>query len=761
VDRSLVEPTSSSIESVKRALAFEALLGRVFERFTDVDDSEFDAAVSDALADIGAFVGADRAYVIRYDGVTARTFMTHEWCSAGIPSSIGDEQGRSFDEAPRQQATLEALRVNEIRSVAGLPEDWSEDRRYLADQGITAILEVPLVRSGRLVGVIGFDSVTGAVPWTTEDIIVLQAVAALFAQVTERRVVREGLAEAAEDLAIAIDDLRRSEARFGALVDRLPLAVERIDRDGTRLFANDWASDLPMDLAGLRGLVGSPPTTDRAVADPLVAAALAVFALGEAQTIEVDLPIGGSTRRVEVDLTPEFNPSGGVETLLLVSQDVTERFAYEQALSHAATHDALTGLPNRAMFDALLDNARGARVTGGEPVAVLFIDLDAFKDVNDSMGHAAGDALLVEVAGRLRAALPAAEALARLGGDEFGVMLDGHDEVAATAVAADLVAALQQPLEVGDHRLIVSASIGIAVAHEAEAVANLLRWADIAMYRAKRVRRSGFAVYDRALSDEVRDRLRTDQWLRRALELDEVEVAYQPVVELTSGVPVGVEALVRWRPGHGEQVDAASFVPVAEANGTIVPIGRAVLTEACEALAAWRREGLVGTGFTLSVNVSARQLERAALVAEVETAVADAGIDPAALCLEVTETALIADLDHAASVLGAIREQGVRVAIDDFGTGYGSLALLQHLPVDELKLDRSFVSRLTEDAGADVIARAVCGLAAGLGLGLIAEGIETPGQRERLAALGCARAQGYLFSRPLDSAGLRSWLASR
>lgn len=761
MDRSLVEPTSSSIESVKRAVAFESVLSRVFERFTDVADVDFDGAVAAALADIGSFVGADRAYVIRFDEAISLTFMTHEWCAEGIPSSIEEEQGRSFDEAPRQQITLQELRVNEIRSVANLPDDWAEDRRYLTDQGITAILEVPLVRGGRLVGVIGFDSVTDAVPWTTEDITVLQAVAALFAQVTERRVAAEGLAEAAEDLASAIDDLRRSEARFGALVDRLPLAVQRIDRDGTVLFANEGAVDLPMDLAGLRGLVGSPPTTDRAVADPLVAAALAVFALGEAQTIEVDLPIGGSTRRVEVDLTPEFNPSGGVETLLLVSQDVTERFAYEQALSHAATHDALTGLPNRAMFDALLDNARGARVTGGEPVAVLFIDLDAFKDVNDSMGHAAGDALLVQVAGRLRAALPAAEALARLGGDEFGVMLDGHDEVAATAVAADLVAALQQPLEVGDHRLIVSASIGIAVAHEAEAVANLLRWADIAMYRAKRVRRSGFAVYDRALSDEVRDRLRTDQWLRRALELDEVEVAYQPVVELTSGVPVGVEALVRWRPGHGEQVDAASFVPVAEANGTIVPIGRAVLTEACEALAAWRREGLVGAGFTLSVNVSARQLERAALVAEVETAVADAGIDPAALCLEVTETALIADLDHAASVLGAIREQGVRVAIDDFGTGYGSLALLQHLPVDELKLDRSFVSRLTEDAGADVIARAVCGLAAGLGLGLIAEGIETPGQRERLAALGCARAQGYLFSRPLDSAGLRSWLASR
>lgn len=760
MERSLVEPTGSGIESVKRAVAFESVLGRVFDRFTDVADADFDGAVDAALADIGAFVGADRAYVIRFDEQVSRTFMTHEWCAEGIPSSIDEEQGRSFEEAPRQQSTLQQLRVNEIRSVANLPEDWAEDRKYLADQGITAILEVPLVRSGYLVGVIGFDSVTDAVPWTTEDITVLQAVAALFAQVTERRVAAEGLAEAADDLASAINDLRRAEARFGALVDRLPLAVQRIDRNGAVLFANNGAAELPIDLAGLRGLVGLPPTTDRAVSDPLVAAALAVFAIGEPQTAEIDLLLHGERRRVEVDLTPELDSAGDVETLLLVSQDVTERYAYEQALSHAATHDALTGLPNRAMFDALLENVRGASAASGRTVAVLFIDLDAFKDVNDSLGHAAGDELLVRFAERLRSAAPVADAIARLGGDEFAVLLDGDDEVAATVVASEVIAALQQPIEVGDQRLIVSASIGIAVAHEPDAVPNLLRWADIAMYRAKRVRRSGFAVYDRALSDELRDRLRTDQWLRRALELGEIEVAYQPIVELANGAPVGVESLVRWRPGHGEQVDAASFVPVAEANGTIVPIGRAVLTEACRTLGVWCREGLVGSGFTLSVNVSARQLDRAALVAEVEAAIADAGIEPSSLCLEVTETALIADLDHAAAVLGAIRNLGVRVAIDDFGTGYGSLGLLQHLPVDELKLDRSFVSRLTEDAGADVIARAVCGLAAGLGLGLVAEGVETPAQQQWLAALGCARAQGYLFSRPLDAAGLRSWLAS-
>ncbi|MEY3362180.1 MAG: hypothetical protein RL531_1899, partial [Actinomycetota bacterium] len=419
--------SGSGIEAVKRALAFEAVLGRVFERFADVDDADFDATVVAALDDIGSFVGADRAYVIRFDETTALTFMTHEWCAEGIPASIEDEQGRSFDEAPRQQAVLQAMRVNEIRSVADLPDAWAQDRDYLAAEGITAILEVPLARAGRLVGVIGFDSVTDAVPWTTEDITLLQAVAALFAQVTQRRVVGEGLAEVADDLAVAVDDLRRAEARFGSLVDRLPLAVERVDRDGNRLFANEAAVRLPIDLSGLRGLVDLPQVGEGTPGDELVAAALTVFTLGEAQAVEVDLPVAAGMRRATVDITPEFNATGGVETLLVVTQDITERHEYEQALAHAATHDALTGLPNRAMFDALLENARGFSAGTGEPVAVLFIDLDAFKDVNDSLGHAAGDTLLVRVAERLRSAVPAADALVRLGGDEFAVLLDGHD----------------------------------------------------------------------------------------------------------------------------------------------------------------------------------------------------------------------------------------------------------------------------------------------------------------------------------------------
>ena len=479
---------------------------------------------------------------------------------------------------------------------------------------------------------------------------------------------------------------------------------------------------------------------------------ISVFTDGEAHAVETEGGTDERVRRVAVHLTPEFDASGQVETLLVVSQDITARHEYQQALAHAATHDALTGLPNRAMFDALIEAATLAIAEGHGPVSVLFIDLDAFKDVNDSLGHLAGDALLVGVAGRLRATVPAGGALARLGGDEFGLLLTGRDEVAATAVASELLDVLTEPLDVTGNHLIVSASIGIAVAHDADSVGDLLRWSDIAMYRAKRVRRSGYAVYDRALSDEVKERLRTDQWLRRALDLDEITVAYQPIVDLRSGEVLGVEALVRWTPGRRDEVVASDFVPIAEENGTIVPIGRAVLDEACRTVAGWRRDGLVAPDFTVSVNVSARQLAGDGLAADVDAALAASGLPPESLCLEVTETSLIRDLDVAASVLSQIRRRGVRVAIDDFGTGYGSLGLLQQLPVDQLKVDRSFVSRLGEDRDAEVIASTVTALANGLGLDLVAEGVETPEQRDRLLAVGCGRGQGFLFARPASAA---------
>jgi len=745
-----------TVDSMQRLLDFEAVLDGVFRRFSDLDVSEFDAAVDDALAAIGSFVGVDRAYIIVFDDVAQLTWMTHEWCGPGIDPTFEFEQGRPYADAPREQECLSRFEVNEIRDVAALADDWAEDRAYLMAEGITAILEVPLVRGGALVGVIGFDSVTGAVPWTTEDVTVLKAVAVLFAQVTARRTAGDSLAVTEADLAQAVDALQHSEARFERLVDQLPLAVYRFDRRGRLITANRLAAQEPIDLLAVGQVLDGPPSSDRAVDDPIVSAVCAAIESGEPHRVEVSTGSGDRRIRHEVTVTPERSGRGEVVSVLLVSHDITARYEYEQQLAHAATHDALTGLPNRALFDVLLEQAAERIVADGLPVAALFVDLDAFKDVNDSFGHAAGDALLVDVAARLRAALPAVDGVARLGGDEFAVLLHDHDEVSASGVADLVLAAFAEPFESGGETLVVGASIGVAVGRDPAGVLDLLRSSDIAMYRAKRRGRNGYAVYDRALSDEVLERLRIDQWLRRAVELDEITVAYQPVVDLVDGRIRGVEALVRWCPGGGEPTLASEFIPIAEENGTIHAIGRSVLREACATVAAWHAEGVVAPDFALAVNVSARQLDRSDLVDEITSALAQSGLDPHTVWLEVTETALIADHERAVATLAALRRTGIRVSIDDFGTGYGSLGLLQQLPVDALKIDRSFVGRLLEDRGADAITGTVLALATAFGLEVVAEGIERPEQRDRLRSMGCSLGQGYLFSRPVFADELES-----
>ena len=565
-----------AVDALQRLLDFEEVLEGVFRRFTDLDEADFDRAIDDALAAIGSFVGVDRAFVLDFDDESQRTWMTHEWCAPGIAPTFEFEQARPYADAPREQERLSRLEVNEIRDVAALPDDWAEDREYLMAEGITAILEVPLVRSGALVGVIGFESITGAVPWTTEDVTVLKAVATLFAQVTARRSAGHSLAVAEADLAHTVDALQHSEARFERLVDHLPLAVHRFDRKGRLLTANRLALEAPLDLSAVGAVLAAPPTTDREVTNPIVAAVCAAIESGEPHRVE-DSGLDGTRRtRREVSVTPEFGNSGEVISVLVVSQDITERYEYEQDLAHAATHDALTGLPNRAMFDGLVAQAADRIGEDLGAVAVLFVDLDAFKDVNDAFGHAAGDDLLIEVGARLRAALPSVDALARLGGDEFAVLLLDHDEVRASSVAETVLDALVEPFAVSGESLVVGASVGVAVARSAAAVRDLLRASDIAMYRAKRRGHNGYAVYDRALSDEVLERLRLDQWLRRAVDLGEIGVAYQPVVALDDGRIRGVEALVRWYPGRGPAAVASEFVPIAEENGTIhAKIGRA------------------------------------------------------------------------------------------------------------------------------------------------------------------------------------------
>ncbi len=432
----------------------------------------------------------------------------------------------------------------------------------------------------------------------------------------------------------------------------------------------------------------------------------------------------------------------------------------EEELAFLATHDPLTGLPNRTL---ILDRAeqmlaRGARTQA--PVAALFIDLDNFKTINDTLGHNVGDELLKAVAARLDAVVRGADALGRLGGDEFVVIVE---EVSATAgpelVAERLLDALKQPFRLGRDEqttITVNASIGVAVG-ERIAAADLLRDADIAMYRAKWDGRNGFAVFESAMKDTVQNRMELEIELREALENDEFVLAYQPTLDLSNMRPTGVEALVRWQSPKRGLVQPDSFIPLLEETGLIVDVGRWVLREACRQAAEWRA---AGHAMSMAVNVSARQLDTDRLLAEIEDALADSGLEPHALTIEITETTLMHNIADTARRLTEIKELGVRIAIDDFGTGYSSLAHLQRFPVDALKIDRSFVSGLKHNKESETLIHTLVQLGKALSIETFAEGIEEQQELSLLRDEACDSGQGFLFARPLDAASTQEFFAT-
>jgi diguanylate cyclase (GGDEF)-like protein/PAS domain S-box-containing protein len=427
--------------------------------------------------------------------------------------------------------------------------------------------------------------------------------------------------------------------------------------------------------------------------------------------------------------------------------ELAARRQLEADLVHQAHHDPLTGLPNRALLQDRLGQAIARLDRSARAVAVLLLDLDRFKVVNDSLGHAAGDRILEAVAERLLQTVRPGDTVARLGGDEFVLVCDHiNGELDAVGLADRVADGFNHPFHVGDHAFRVSASIGIAMATDPSAdPAVLLRDADAVMYRAKARGGGCWEIFDADLRERVVERLRVETDLRRALEADEVALYFQPVVELSNGEVVGAEGLARWEHPDRGTVMPSEFITVAEESGLIVALGEHMLMEGCRQLARWSAEG-GGRPRNLAVNVSARQLVQGDLVATVRTALAETGADPTRLCLEITETALMGDVAAAGRVLRRLHELGVQLWVDDFGTGYSSLIYLRRLPLDGLKVDRSFVAGLSTEEEDRVIVSGIVNLAHNLGLVALAEGVETPAQAAWLRALGCDLAQGFLWS---------------
>lgn len=561
--------------------------------------------------------------------------------------------------------------------------------------------------------------------------------------ITERKAAEEGL--------------RQSEERYRAVIERTSEGVCLLDFETRRVLESNRALEamLGYEPGGLEGrladdfVVGDDEDMARNLGEISRRGSLAAR---ESRYRRRD----GSV--LEVEASGTRIPYGDRSVACAIIRDITGRKRLEQELEHRAYHDELTGLPNRALF---IEHLARALSDPGRPgaLAVLFLDLDNFKFVNDSLSHEAGDRLLVELAGRLRSCLRRADSAARLGGDEFTVLIEAAaDAERAVAVAERIARSLEQPFLIDGRELLATFSIGIALSESGiETPEELLRNADTAMYRAKESGRARYEIFDASMNDRALERLELETDLRRAVERDEIEVYYQPKVSVRTGEIYGVEALARWRrPGRG-LVSPASFIHIAEETGLISSIGERVLERACEQTRLWQRR-YGGTPRTVCVNLSARQLRSPGLVVSVRDTLARSGLAPDSLVLEITETVAVDDIRVNAETLRALKDLGVRLAVDDFGKGYSSLAYLKRLPVDLLKIDRTFVSGSGDGAADMMLVEAIMSFARALGLTVTAEGVETAEQFAALRGMGCDLAQGYYLSRPLPASGLESLL---
>ncbi|MFN2593941.1 MAG: EAL domain-containing protein, partial [Actinomycetota bacterium] len=485
-------------------------------------------------------------------------------------------------------------------------------------------------------------------------------------------------------------------------------------------------------------------------------------AFGFEENVRVVHP-NGTVRLVHAVGRAKQDEAGHVVGLFGTLQDVTEKKHLEEKVRHQAFHDSLTGLPNRALFLDRVEHARARQLRGSKSLAVLFLDLDDFKTVNDSKGHKAGDSLLIEVGQRFTSLLRPSDTVARLGGDEFAILLE---EIEALDDATHVVERVMTALHGDDSSTLpsldISASVGIVVEAPtgARSADELLRDSDIAMYVAKKKSKDRYEIFDSAMRDELSARMELKVDLQRALENDELFLQYQPIITLDGRSIEGLEALVRWQHPTRGIVPPGEFIPFAEESGQIVELGRWVLRQACADAVRWQARGDREEPLRVSVNVSASRFRHADFITELREVLGEFQVAPGSLVLEITENVLIKDSEVVAEKLAQIRELGVRLAIDDFGTGYSSLGYLRDFPIDLLKIDKSFIDNVASGPEESALARAVVKLGDALGLSVVAEGVEREEQSDILAAMGCQFAQGFLYARPMDRDKVDELLAS-
>lgn len=730
----------------EREVLLEAIASSLNELIRNPD---FDAAIHHTLQTIGRAADVDRAYIFENhphseDGAPAHS-MRHEWVRPGVSAEIGNPSMHDLRWEQMPEGWHEAL--NRGQPVRVLVRDLgAADRQLFEEQDIQSLLLVPIMGDEGFIGHIGFDDCRAERSWSESQLATLSAAAASL-----------GNAFARQQAGQALEENRRLLA---SITDNITDGIYRSTEGGDLVYVNPA-------LAEMFGYE-SPEEMLRVPAPILYVSSRRreqlqekLWREGYYMGEEVEFVRRDGTRFVGLNnAVAVSNPDSDSRYCDGVVTDITERKDAERQIHYLAHYDLLTGLPNRTLLRDRMEQEMARARRDNTHLAVLFIDLDRFKNVNDSLGHAVGDQLLEEVGRRLRGAIREADTVSRQGGDEFLVLLPGLKGVnEAGEIARKLLSELGRPYVLGRHELRVTPSVGISLFPEdSDSIDELIRNADAAMYQAKERGRYNFQFFTHDLSVSAWEQLSLENDLRRAIQEQEFVLHYQPQVDILSGRVVGVEALIRWQHA-GRLISPGVFIPAAEQSGIINEIGEWVLREACRQARTWQDQGL--PEFKVTVNLSPIQFRRSDFIATAQRALAESGLDPACLELELTESTIMEDVDESVRMLNELSTLGVGLSVDDFGTGYSSLTYLKRLPIDKLKIDKSFIQDIPDDPDDVAITAAVIDMGHNLKLHVLAEGVETTEQLEFLRERGCKEFQGFLVSRPVPAEELPDLVSQR